>query len=116
VTQPIKFWGMLLGMKTLNPWESFKAKHHRNERIRTTISRVSDFGLFVSLQGGIYGLVHISDIDWVVPGIVAIKNYTVGDTVDVVVLSIDAERERISLGIKQLGPDPRPDHPPHRLH
>ena len=100
---------MLSNMKASNPWESFNAKHDRNERITSTISRISDFGLFIALEGGIDGIVHLNDLDWTIPGDVAITQYNVGDSVVVVILSIDPERERISLGIKQLGPDPRPD-------
>ncbi|MCZ6525546.1 MAG: S1 RNA-binding domain-containing protein, partial [Gammaproteobacteria bacterium] len=96
-------------MMQRTPWEAFDDEHHRNERITSTISRIVDFGIFVDLDKGINGIVHLNDLDWVIPGEKAIACYTVGDPIEVVILSIEPERERISLGIKQLTSDPRQD-------
>lgn len=97
-------------MSESNPWDEFDEHHHRDERLTSTISRiVSDIGLFVALDGGIDGIVHLNDLDWESPGDKEIESYSVGDTIEVVILSIEPERERVSLGIKQLKPDPRPD-------
>lgn len=95
-------------MSEPNPWDAFDEHHHRDERLTSTISRiVSDIGLFVALDGGIDGIVHLSDLDWEIPGEKAIASYSVGDTIEVVILAIEPERERLCLGIKQLKPDPR---------
>lgn len=97
-------------MTQRNSWEAFDGQHRRNERITSKISRiVSDIGIFVSLDRGIHGIVHLRDLDWVIPGEEAIARYSVGDLIEVVILSIQPELERISLGVKQLTPDPRPN-------
>jgi len=97
-----------LGMKQCkpNPWEEFSANVHRGDRVKGPIKSITDFGVFVGLPGGIDGLVHLSDLSWSAPGEEAVKNFKKGEEVDAVVLSIDVERERISLGIKQLEGDP----------
>ncbi|MCC7412259.1 MAG: 30S ribosomal protein S1 [Gammaproteobacteria bacterium] len=97
-----------LGMKQCmpNPWEEFAARFNKNDRVAGTIKSITDFGIFVGLEGGIDGLVHLSDISWNVPGEEAVRNYKKGDEVEAVVLAVDAERERISLGMKQLEKDP----------
>jgi len=97
-----------LGMKQCvpNPWEEFAASYNKGDRVTGTIKSITDFGIFVGLEGGIDGLVHLSDISWNQPGEEAIRNYKKGDEIETVVLSVDAERERISLGIKQLAEDP----------
>ncbi len=97
-----------LGMKQCqpNPWEEFAAQHNKGDRISGTIKSITDFGVFVGLDGGIDGLVHLSDIAWNVPGEEAIRNYKKGEELETIILAIDPERERISLGIKQLEKDP----------
>jgi len=97
-----------LGMKQCkpNPWDEFSATHDKNDKVSGTIKSITDFGIFIGLDGDIDGLVHMSDISWDVTGEDAIRNYKKGDTIEAVVLSIDPERERISLGIKQLEQDP----------
>lgn len=97
-----------LGMKQCkpNPWEDFAASHSKSDRITGKIKSITDFGIFVGLDGGIDGLVHLSDISWDTPGEEAVRNYKKGDEVEAVVLAVDAQRERISLGIKQLEKDP----------
>jgi len=97
-----------LGMKQCraNPWEEFGTLHAKNEVIRGTIKSITDFGIFIGLEGGIDGLVHLSDISWSQTGEEAIRNYHKGDELETVILAIDPERERISLGIKQLADDP----------
>ncbi|MGD8377983.1 MAG: 30S ribosomal protein S1 [Gammaproteobacteria bacterium] len=97
-----------LGMKqcTPNPWDEFAATHNKGDRISGKIKSITDFGIFVGLDGGIDGLVHLSDISWDIPGEEAVRNYKKGDEVEAVVLSVDPERERISLGVKQLDKDP----------
>ena len=97
-----------LGMKqcTENPWDGFAARHSKGEKIRGTIKSITDFGIFIGLDGNIDGLVHLSDISWHEPGEEAVRKYKKGDEIDTVVLSIDPERERISLGVKQLEDDP----------
>ncbi len=97
-----------LGMKQCqpNPWEEFALNHKKNDRVRGQIKSITDFGIFIGLPGGIDGLVHLSDLSWTQPGEQAVRNYKKGDEVEAVVLSIDVERERISLGIKQLDGDP----------
>ena len=97
-----------LGMKQCkpNPWDDFAASHSKNDRLKGKIKSITDFGIFVGLDGGIDGLVHLSDISWDMPGEEAVRNYKKGDEVEAVVLAVDAQRERISLGIKQLEKDP----------
>jgi small subunit ribosomal protein S1 len=97
-----------LGMKQCqaNPWELFAATHNKNDKVSGTIKSITDFGIFVGLEGGIDGLVHLSDLSWDEAGEEAVRQYKKGDEVDAVVLSVDPERERISLGIKQLEQDP----------
>jgi len=97
-----------LGMKQCkpNPWDEFSATHDKGDKVTGTIKSITDFGIFIGLDGDIDGLVHMSDISWDVTGEDAIRNYKKGDTIEAVVLSIDPERERISLGIKQLEQDP----------
>ncbi|TAN53889.1 MAG: 30S ribosomal protein S1 [Methylococcaceae bacterium] len=97
-----------LGMKQckMNPWDEFGATHQKNDRIKGVIKSITDFGIFIGLDGGIDGLVHLSDISWSTTGEEAIRNYKKGDEVETVILAIDPERERISLGIKQLEQDP----------
>ncbi len=97
-----------LGMKqcTANPWEEFINKYQANDTIKGPIKSITDFGLFIGLEGNIDGLVHLSDIDWALPGEEAIKQYSRGMEIEALILNIDGERERISLGIKQLRNDP----------
>lgn len=97
-----------LGIKQCqaNPWEVFAATHAIGTQVSGVIKSITDFGLFVGLDGGIDGLVHLSDLSWEQPADEAVKTYHKGDTVSAVVLSVDAERGRISLGIKQLSDDP----------
>jgi small subunit ribosomal protein S1 len=97
-----------LGMKQCqpNPWDEFSATRNKGDKVSGKIKSITDFGIFVGLDGDIDGLVHMSDISWDVSGEEAIRNFKKGDTIEAVVLSIDPERERISLGIKQLEQDP----------
>src|SRR4051794_18436032 len=97
-----------LGMKQckVNPWEDFAMTHQKGDKVRGQIKSITDFGVFIGLPGGIDGLVHLSDLSWNQAGEEAVRNYKKGDEVEAVVLSIDVERERISLGIKQLEGDP----------
>jgi small subunit ribosomal protein S1 len=97
-----------LGLKQCqqNPWDSFAEKFKKGDRISGNIKSITDFGIFIGLEGEIDGLVHLSDISWDEPGEQAVRQYTKGDKLDTVILSIDPERERISLGIKQLSDDP----------
>ena len=97
-----------LGMKQCqpNPWEEFANSHNKGDRVAGKIKSITDFGIFIGLEGGIDGLVHLSDISWNVPGEEAVRSYKKGDEVEAVVLAVDPERERISLGIKQLEQDP----------
>ena len=97
-----------LGIKQCqgNPWEEFAVSHKKGDSIKGYIKSITDFGIFIGLQGNIDGLVHLSDISWNEPGEQAVRRFTKGDEIETVVLSIDAERERISLGLKQLGEDP----------
>ncbi|AWY20562.1 30S ribosomal protein S1 [Moraxella bovis] len=96
-----------LGIKQTmpNPWEEFDKKYSKGDKITGTIKSITDFGLFIGLEGGIDGLVHLSDISWNESGEEAIRSYTKGDTVEAQVLQVDAEGNRISLGIKQLNSD-----------
>ena len=97
-----------LGMKQCapNPWEEFAVKQQKNDRVTGVIKSITDFGIFIGLDGGIDGLVHLSDLSWTLTGEEAVRNYTKGQELETVVLAVDAERERISLGIKQLDQDP----------
>jgi len=97
-----------LGMKQChaNPWEEFSATHNKGDHVKGTIKSITDFGIFIGLDGGIDGLIHLSDISWNETGEEAVRNYRKGEELEAVVLSVDAERERISLGIKQLEKDP----------
>jgi len=97
-----------LGMKQCkpNPWEEFAMNHKKGDKVKGAIKSITDFGIFIGLEGGIDGLVHLSDLSWSLPGETAKQNYKKGDEVEAVVLSIDVEKERISLGIKQLDGDP----------
>jgi len=97
-----------LGMKqcTANPWDAFAAIHNKGDRVTGAIKSITDFGMFIGLEGGIDGLVHLSDISWLTPGEESVRNFTKGEDIEAVVLAVDPERERISLGIKQLDQDP----------
>ncbi len=97
-----------LGMKqcVANPWDEFAMNHKKGDKVRGAIKSITDFGVFIGLPGGIDGLVHLSDLSWSTPGEEAIRNFKKGDEVEAVVLAIDTEKERISLGIKQLDSDP----------
>ncbi len=97
-----------LGMKQCqpNPWEDFYANHKKGDKVAGQIKSITDFGVFIGLNGGIDGLVHLSDLSWTQTGEEAVRGYKKGDEVEAVVLAIDVERERISLGIKQMSGDP----------
>src|SRR5438132_583458 len=97
-----------LGMKQCmpNPWEEFAMNHKKGDRVKGVIKSITDFGVFIGLPGSIDGLVHLSDLSWTLPGEAAVRDYRKGQEVEAVVLAIDVERERISLGIKQLDGDP----------
>ncbi|RDH89999.1 MAG: 30S ribosomal protein S1 [endosymbiont of Seepiophila jonesi] len=97
-----------LGIKQCksNPWDEFAATHNKNDHVSGNIKSITDFGIFIGLDGGIDGLVHLSDISWDDVGEEAVRDFKKGDEVETVVLSVDPERERISLGIKQLAKDP----------
>ncbi|MGA1372594.1 MAG: 30S ribosomal protein S1 [Pseudomonadales bacterium] len=101
-----------LGIKQCrpNPWDEFSIHHAKGERISGRIKSITDFGIFIGLDGGIDGLVHLSDISWNEPGEVAVRRYSKGEEIHTVILSVDPERERISLGIKQLDQDPFSDY------
>ena len=101
-----------LGIKQCrpNPWEEFSVSHGKNEKITGNIKSITDFGIFIGLDGGIDGLVHLSDISWNEPGETAVRRYSKGEEVETIILSVDPERERISLGIKQLDQDPFSDY------
>lgn len=96
-----------LGLKQCkaNPWEHFAETHNKNDKVKGKIKSITDFGIFIGLEGGIDGLVHLSDISWNMAGEEAVRNYKKGDEVETVVLQVDAVKERISLGIKQLESD-----------
>ena len=100
-----------LGIKQCqpNPWEQFEISNEKGQRIKGNIKSITDFGIFIGLNGGIDGLVHLSDISWTEPGEEAVRNYSKGEEIETLILSVDAERERISLGIKQLEKDPFAD-------
>ena len=97
-----------LGMKQCisNPWEAFAAMYSRGAKVTGTVKSITDFGIFVGLEGGIDGLIHLSDLSWTEPGETVIREYRKGNEIEAKVLSVDVERERVSLGIKQLAEDP----------
>jgi len=97
-----------LGMKQCqsNPWDDFAINHKKGDKVKGQIKSITDFGVFIGLDGGIDGLVHLSDLSWTQPGEEMVRNYKKGDEVEAMVLAIDVERERISLGIKQMEGDP----------
>ncbi len=97
-----------LGIKQCqeNPWDAFSSRFEKNDKISGKIKSITDFGIFIGLDGGIDGLVHLSDISWNEPGEEAVRKFKKGDEIETVVLAIDPERERISLGVKQLDTDP----------
>ena len=97
-----------LGMKQCkaNPWDDFSATHHKGDKVAGQIKSITDFGVFIGLPGGIDGLVHLSDLSWTHTGEEAIRNFKKGDELQAVILAIDVEKERISLGVKQLTEDP----------
>ena len=97
-----------LGIKQCgaNPWEKFSSTHNKDDRVTGSIKSITDFGIFIGLDGGIDGLVHLSDVSWDDDAETSIRNFNKGDEITTVVLAIDSERERISLGIKQLEQDP----------
>ena len=97
-----------LGIKQChaNPWEEFSGNFNKGDKISGKIKSITDFGIFIGLDGGIDGLVHLSDISWQEVGEEAVRNYKKGDEIETVILSVDPERERISLGVKQLDSDP----------
>ncbi|MCG8668892.1 MAG: 30S ribosomal protein S1, partial [Pseudomonadales bacterium] len=97
-----------LGIKQTraNPWEEFAGNFNKGDKISGKIKSITDFGIFIGLDGGIDGLVHLSDISWDMTGEEAVRQYKKGDEIDTVILSVDPERERISLGVKQLEEDP----------
>lgn len=97
-----------LGIKQCkpNPWNEFASSHDKGDRLSGKIKSITDFGIFIGLDGGIDGLVHLSDISWNTPGEEAVRNYKKGQEIEAVILAIDAERERISLGLKQIEMDP----------
>jgi small subunit ribosomal protein S1 len=97
-----------LGIKQCfpNPWDEFAATHNKGDHVSGSIKSITDFGIFIGLDGGIDGLVHLSDISWNETGEEAVRKYQKGDVIEAVVLSVDPERERISLGVKQLEKDP----------
>ncbi|MRX28296.1 30S ribosomal protein S1 [Kangiella sp. HZ709] len=100
-----------LGVKQCipNPWDEFAANFAKNDKVTGNIKSITDFGIFIGLNGGIDGLVHLSDISWTLSGEEAVREFKKGDEVEAVVLAVDAERERISLGIKQVDADPLSD-------
>jgi len=97
-----------LGLKQTirNPWEAFVENHPLGSEVDGEIKNITEFGLFIGLDNDIDGMVHLSDLDWELPGEEAVKRYSKGDTIRAQVLDVDVEKERISLGIKQLGEDP----------
>ncbi len=97
-----------LGMKQCkaNPWDEYASTHQKGERVVGQVKSITDFGVFIGLDGGIDGLIHLSDISWNEPGEEAVRRFKKGDEVEAVIIAIDSERERISLGLKQLDHDP----------
>ena len=100
-----------LGMKQCkaNPWDSFAATHKKGDKVTGKIKSITDFGVFIGLEGNIDGLIHLSDLSWSEEGEDVIRNYSKGDELEAVVLAVDSERERISLGVKQVAGDPFSD-------
>jgi len=100
-----------LGMKQCkaNPWDSFAATHKKGDKVSGRIKSITDFGVFIGLDGNIDGLIHLSDLSWEEDGEAVIRNYTKGDELEAVVLAVDSDRERISLGVKQISGDPFSD-------
>ena len=101
-----------LGIKQCrpNPWEEFSINNAKGDKIKGNIKSITDFGIFIGLDGGIDGLVHLSDISWNEQGETAVRRYSKGEEIETLILSVDPERERISLGIKQLDQDPFTDY------
>ena len=97
-----------LGIKQCksNPWEAFSLANAKGEKVSGPIKSITDFGVFIGLEGGIDGLIHLSDLSWAEPGEVAVRNFKKGEDLEAVILAVDPERERISLGVKQLEEDP----------
>jgi small subunit ribosomal protein S1 len=97
-----------LGLKQCkqNPWNEFAESFKKGDKVSGQIKSITDFGVFIGLSGGIDGLVHLSDLSWDIPGEEAVRNYKKGEELEAVVLAIDPERERISLGVRQLDKDP----------
>ena len=100
-----------LGMKQCrdNPWDSFAATHQKGDKVTGKIKSITDFGVFIGLDGNIDGLIHLSDLSWDEDGDAVIRNYSKGDELEAVVLAVDSDRERISLGVKQMSGDPFSD-------
>jgi len=100
-----------LGMKQCkaNPWDSFAATHKKGDKVSGRIKSITDFGVFIGLDGNIDGLIHLSDLSWEEDGEAVIRNYAKGDELEAVVLAVDSDRERISLGVKQISGDPFSD-------
>ena len=100
-----------LGMKQCrdNPWDSFAATHQKGDKVTGKIKSITDFGVFIGLDGNIDGLIHLSDLSWEEDGDAVIRNYSKGDELEAVVLAVDSDRERISLGVKQMSGDPFSD-------
>ena len=100
-----------LGMKQCqpNPWDEFASNNAKDDKIKGKIKSITDFGIFIGLEGDIDGLIHLSDISWSESGEEAVKKYKKSDEIEAVIVSIDVEKERISLGIKQLTENPNPE-------
>lgn len=94
-----------------NPWYEFANNYQCKECIKASVSQIKDFGIFVLLEGGIEGIVHLGDIDWTEPGEKIIKRYKISDVIETMILKIEPERKRISLSIKHLSPRPDPNQP-----
>ena len=101
-----------LGMKQciVNPWDAFSATHKKGDKVSGKIKSITDFGVFIGLDGNIDGLIHLSDLSWEEDSEAVIRNYSKGDELEAVVLAVDPERERISLGVKQMSGDPFSDY------
>ena len=97
-----------LGIKQCqqNPWDAFGSQYTKGDKIKGNIKSITDFGIFIGLEGNIDGLVHLSDISWNETGEEAVRSYNKGDEIETIILSVDPERERISLGVKQMEDDP----------
>jgi small subunit ribosomal protein S1 len=100
-----------LGLKQCqaNPWDKFAETVKKGDKVKGAIRSITDFGVFVGLEGGIDGLIHLSDLSWDKPGEEAVRDFNKGDDIETIILAIDVERERISLGVKQLANDPHAD-------